>query len=313
MISNKRLNSLGLLAFCAALPALAQTPGSRGTPPPARPPYTVEFKTTHTQTLANGTTIATETKEVMARDQDMRRMNSTTNAPTGDRPAITTVRVNDPTTGDEISWNSSTKVAHEIRRPVGDQRHGCWATPDGRNRASYGGGRANMGVSPRPLQPLQPPPGAAAPVASSLAESDASPRVQLSGGGAGTGTSGVVISSAPSGPVTRVGPRADPGNMVHEDLGADTVMGVEVRGSRTTVTTPAGAEGNDQPLVHTDEVWMAPSLGLVLRSISDDPRFGKMQREVLTLDLNNPDPALFQPPAGYEVETQVMQPVACAQ
>jgi hypothetical protein len=100
-------------------------------------------------------------------------------------------------------------------------------------------------------------------------------------------------------------------NMVREDLGADTIMGVAVRGSRTTITTSAGAMGNDQPLVSTEEIWMAPSLGLVLRSTNDDPRMGKTNLEAVSLDLNPPDPALFQPPAGYELVTEEMQPVAC--
>jgi hypothetical protein len=58
---------------------------------------------------------------------------------------------------------------------------------------------------------------------------------------------------------------------------------------------------------------MVPSLGMILRSISDDPRIGKTDREVVSIDLNNPDPALFQPPAGYELVTEEMQPMACPQ
>jgi hypothetical protein len=262
------------------------------------------------QTLANGTAITTETKEVMARDQEMRRMNSTTEAPRADRPAITTVRVSDPITGDEITWNSASQVARDIKRPVGDARHGCWATPDGHNRANYGPITANSGVPPE-LQPLAPSPGANLPVNSPLAQNSGAPHFPT----VVTGPDGQDITmigvkhapgdAAPAAPVQR--------NVVHEDLGADTIMGVAVRGSRTTATTPAGEEGNDQPLVRTDELWMAPSLGMVLRSITDDPRMGKIDREAVSVDLNNPDPALFQPPAGYKVDTEEMQPVACAQ
>jgi hypothetical protein len=307
MISNQQFGASILVAFCAALPAVAQVSVTPGRTSRQQPPYTVEFKSTHVQNLANGTTITTETKEIMARDQKMRRMDSTTNPPVGDRPAITYVRVNDPTTGDEITWNSQSKVAHDVRRPLGDQRNGCWATPDGRYRANYGPGNAHAGA---PLQPLQPPAAATAPVASPLAQNNA-PRFPT-------------VATGPDGQdITMIGVRHAPGDVApppsverdvkREDLGADTIMGVEVRGSRTTVTTPAGAMGNDQPLVRTDEIWMAPSLGMVLRSVSDDPRMGKTNREVVSLDLNNPDPALFQPPAGYEVDTEVMQPVACAQ
>ncbi len=312
MVRNQLFGASIAVALCAALPALAQTAVMRG--PAPRSPYTVEFKTTHVQTLANGTTITTETKEVMARDQEMRRMNAITEAPRADRPAITTVHVNDPTTGDEINWNSASQVAHEVRRPVGDARHGCWATPDGRYRANYGG--ASTGGPLQPLQPLPPSAGAVPPVDSPLAVGDASPRVYSPGGGGVggiVGTTSAVLPDVPTGPITMVRPKPGSGNVVREDLGADTIMGVQVRGSRTTVTTPAGAQGNDQPLVNTNEVWMAPSLGMALRSINDDPRMGKTDREVVSLDLNPPDPALFQPPAGYELVTEEMQPVACAQ
>jgi hypothetical protein len=307
MIKNQWFSVIVLAAFCAALPALAQTRLPRIPAPRVHPSYTVEFKTTHVQTLANGATITTETKEVMARDAEMRRMNSVTQAAVGDRPAVTTVHVNDPTTGDEISWNSASQVAHDIRRPVGNPRHGCWATPDGRYRAIYGPGNASSGVPPQPLQPPSPPAGAAAPVASPLAESGTAPRVIS--GGEGAAISGVVTSGSNS--VALGNPY--PGNVTREDLGADTIMGVEVHGSRTTTTTPPGSMGNDQPLVRTDVVWMAPSLGMALRSVSDDPQMGKTDREVVSVDLNNPDPSLFQPPAGYQLETEEMQPVTCAQ
>ncbi|MFZ0303080.1 MAG: hypothetical protein WAL75_10355 [Terracidiphilus sp.] len=308
IIRNQQFGVSILAALCAALPALAQSQTSAG--PAQRPPYTIEFKTTRVQTLANGTTITTETKEVVASDQQGRRVDSTTNAPTGDRPAITFVRVNDPFTGDEISWSSATNVARGIRRPVGDARRGCWATPDSRTRANYGAGPANQGI-PQDLRPPAPPAAANVPVNSPLAQSSSAPHFPI------------VVTGPDGQNVTMVGVKHTPGeaapaafvehNVARQDLGADTIMGVEVRGSRTTITTPAGAMGNDQPLVSTNEIWMAASLGLVLRSVSDDPRMGKTNREVVSLDLNAPDPALFQPPAGYQLDTEVMQPVPCAQ
>jgi hypothetical protein len=310
MTKTQRFNSLILVAVSAALPALAQTSITNSRAPRPQSPYTVEFKTTHVQTLANGTTITTETKEVMARDPEMHRMNSITEAPRSDRPPITSVHVTDPATGDQINWNSTSTTAHEIRYPAIAERHGCWATPSGRYRANYGG-NPNADAPLQPLQPLPPPADAASPVASPLAQNNSA-------------THFPTVTTGPDGQdVTMIGVKHTPGeaapavaaqpNATREDLGADTIMGVQVRGSRSTVTTPAGAMGNDQPLVSTNEIWMAPSLGMVLRSISDDPRMGKTDREVVSVDLNSPDPALFQPPAGYELVTEEMQPVACPQ
>jgi hypothetical protein len=64
--------------------------------------------------------------------------------------------------------------------------------------------------------------------------------------------------------------------------------------------------------VHTLELWTAPSLGgLVLREVTDDPQIGKSTREVVSLDLNEPDPGLFVPPADYEMVDENMHQVPC--
>jgi hypothetical protein len=90
-------------------------------------------------------------------------------------------------------------------------------------------------------------------------------------------------------------------------------MGVEVRGTRTIWTTPEGQVGNDRPLVVYNETWIAPSLGIALRQVSDDPRTGKTTREVVNLELGEPDMANFQPRGGYTVVTEVLHQVACQQ
>jgi hypothetical protein len=100
-----------------------------------------------------------------------------------------------------------------------------------------------------------------------------------------------------------------------ENLGTTTIQGVEATGRRTTTTIPAGQVGNDQPIVITRETWMSRGLGfgLVLRSITDDPRSGVTTREMTNLTQGEPDPALFQPPDGYEVKMEELHQVACAQ
>jgi len=98
---------------------------------------------------------------------------------------------------------------------------------------------------------------------------------------------------------------------VREDLGTDTILGLEVEGVRTTRTIPAGQIGNDQALVRTVESWKAPSLGLTVRQITDDPQTGTTMRELVSIDLSEPSAATFQPPSGYQVVTEAMRPVAC--
>ena len=99
-----------------------------------------------------------------------------------------------------------------------------------------------------------------------------------------------------------------------EDLGITMIEGVEAHGRRMTRTIAAGQIGNDQPIVVTNEYWSAPSLGgLTLKSVTDDPRNGKTTREITHLDLGEPDPALFQPPPGYDIKIQELHQVPCDQ
>jgi hypothetical protein len=101
---------------------------------------------------------------------------------------------------------------------------------------------------------------------------------------------------------------------VMEDLGTETINGVEARGRRMTTTTPAGAVGNDAPLVHINESWTAvlPGLsGLLVRSVNDDPQTGKTDKELTNLEQAEPEASFFLPPAEYELENKDAQVASC--
>lgn len=124
----------------------------------------------------------------------------------------------------------------------------------------------------------------------------------------GSGQSAPISGPAAPPRVRRTQPRNET-----EDLGTTTIQGVEAIGRRTIRTIPAGQVGNDQPIVTTEESWWGTSLGLLLRSVRDDPRNGTTTREVTNLSTSEPDPALFQPPEGYEVKVDELHQVVCAQ
>ncbi len=89
-----------------------------------------------------------------------------------------------------------------------------------------------------------------------------------------------------------------------EDLGTETIEGVEARGYRTITTIPAGKIGNDAPMQRTSEEWraIAPGLtGLVVRQLTNDPHAGNMNKELVNFTQAEPDAALFQPPPNYEI------------
>jgi len=98
---------------------------------------------------------------------------------------------------------------------------------------------------------------------------------------------------------------------VTADLGTETIMGLEARGRRVTTTIPTGGVGNDRPLVRTDEDWTATTLGLRLRYSLSDPQMGKETMDLVNLNLSEPDPMLFQPPANYKIVTVELHQVTC--
>jgi hypothetical protein len=84
-----------------------------------------------------------------------------------------------------------------------------------------------------------------------------------------------------------------------EPLGTGMIEGVQAGGTRITMTTPTGAQGNDRPLVHVCERWHSAELDLTLLSNCSDPRFGHTTMRRINLDRGEPDPALFQVPPDY--------------
>ena len=91
------------------------------------------------------------------------------------------------------------------------------------------------------------------------------------------------------------------GYVTHEDLGKDSIEGVEVTGVRETVTYNEGAIGNDRPASVRREFWYAPSLGINLRSEVSEPAFGKQTFTVTDVNLSEPDPKLYELPEGFMV------------
>ena len=86
-----------------------------------------------------------------------------------------------------------------------------------------------------------------------------------------------------------------------ENLGTQTLEGLEATGSRTTVTIPAGAIGNEKAIVIVSERWFSPELQVVLMSTHRDPRFGETTYRLTGIARGEPDKSLFEVPADYTV------------
>ncbi len=86
-----------------------------------------------------------------------------------------------------------------------------------------------------------------------------------------------------------------------EDLGEQNVEGVSAHGTRTITTIPAGAIGNERPIEMVYEKWFSKELQMVVYSKNTDPRFGEQTYRLTNINRSEPDPSLFQPPAGYKI------------
>ncbi|MGB9123372.1 MAG: hypothetical protein WCE73_22340, partial [Candidatus Angelobacter sp.] len=90
----------------------------------------------------------------------------------------------------------------------------------------------------------------------------------------------------------------------HEDLGTQTIEGVSAQGKRETVTIPAGQIGNERPIEIVTETWFSPELHTMVLRKHSDPRMGDSTYRLTDIKRNEPDAALFQPPAGTKVSVE---------
>jgi hypothetical protein len=115
-------------------------------------------------------------------------------------------------------------------------------------------------------------------------------------------------SGAPGSPVTvqMLSKRKaeDDTNVSRVDLGTQSIEGVSAQGTRVTRTLPAGAVGNEQPIVITTETWYSPDLKVLVMSKAEDPRMGTTTYRLTNIVRGEPSPALVEPPADYTVKDQ---------
>ena len=265
----------GLAAGIAA----GQSATSSGTPEHrTTQPYTAEFKITSEQTLANGTTITRETREMDALDSQGRRLTVTTTAATETRPERSSYHVYDPVARTNSNWSVPGERATVTPMPPipkpGQAGQTCWSAT-----ASSGSGASTIQtVAPRPEAP--------------------------------SGPYGVGSSTALPAPRVDTA-KVEPPKEVHEDLGMQAFEGVQARGTRTTRSTPVGAIGNDEPLVRITETWRATSFGMIVHEVTDDPQTGKRTKEMTQFSNREPYAGSFMPPEGYEIVTQEMHEIPC--
>lgn len=94
------------------------------------------------------------------------------------------------------------------------------------------------------------------------------------------------------------------GFVTHEDLGKQTMAGVETTGVRETDTINPWMAGNDRPMSIVREYWHSAALNMNLLSTLTDPRIGTQRFTITEISTSEPDARLFLPPAGYKIVDQ---------
>ncbi len=94
-----------------------------------------------------------------------------------------------------------------------------------------------------------------------------------------------------------------------ESLGKKKMDGVLVEGTETIRTIPAGAIGNEKPIVITIQRWYSPELQTTIFMTRTDPRFGTTTYQLQNIDLGEPSPSLFEVPADYTVRVGTVHQV----
>lgn len=87
-----------------------------------------------------------------------------------------------------------------------------------------------------------------------------------------------------------------------EDLGTRNIEGVEAKGTRTTLTIPAGEEGNERDLNMVVEKWYSDQLKTLVMTRHSDPRMGETTLRLTNVRLGEPPANLFSVPADFTVE-----------
>jgi len=93
----------------------------------------------------------------------------------------------------------------------------------------------------------------------------------------------------------------DQGQVNTEDLGSQTMEGVQVTGVRTTRTIPTGEIGNDRPISIVTEVWTSPDLKTIVYSKRTDPRMGEQTFQLTNIVRSEPDASLFTVPPDFKI------------
>ncbi len=252
-------------------------------------PYSAEAVTETIQTLSDGNRIINKFSSSVYRDSEgrTRREQSFKGLGVlgvGEEP-LKTIFINDPVAGVTYSLDSRSRTAHksapftfEFSRKIGpDATHAPGEKFEFRVERGTGGGGGNVIMTP-PLAGTE-----ATRVPHSVVE----------------GTSTYIFRTG----------KGQNANEKKEDLGKQSIEGVEATGTRTTITIAAGEIGNERPIEIVSERWYSAELQLVVMTRHSDPRMGETTYKLTNISRTEPVKSLFEVPADYTIKSGGQPPL----
>jgi hypothetical protein len=91
------------------------------------------------------------------------------------------------------------------------------------------------------------------------------------------------------------------GSITRESLGQSIIANLEVLGSREITSINPGSNGYQHPEPTIKEFWYSPQLEVNLITKRFEPRGGAQNFTLENINLNEPNPNLFVPPADYKL------------
>jgi hypothetical protein len=247
-------------------------------------PYSAQAVTETVQTLGDGNRIVNKMTSQLYRDSEGRTRREQSikmlGLPGDSADSRQSIFINDPVTGNNYILDSKSHTAHKMMIFKFEQ-----GAPGAEGRRfEFKTGDGGPGVMMRTPDTPMPP-----------------SRVPGVPGESGNFT--FKIEAETAGGATylfRTGGPAD--NQVKEQLGRQTIEGVEADGTRTTVTIPAGEIGNEKPIEIVSERWYSPELQMVIMTKHSDPRSGETTYRLTNINRAEPAKAMFEVPADYTIK-----------
>jgi hypothetical protein len=253
-------------------------------------PYTAQMVTERTQALPDGNQIATRRTTMTYRDSAGRTRQEIRD----DKGDVITVTINDPVSGTNLILHprdrtavrvnpaATARAAADAARAKIDQMRKNGTLPDGKEDIIV---KRVQGIDDAERQRIQ-----------------RDVRIQVSRALAENGTAlrDVQMQVAPlmNGAFTDVKWST---KAATKDLGTRDFGGIKAEGKLRSYEIPAGAIGNRNAIVVSDETWTAPDLQVTVYTKHSDPRSGDVVFRLENVKREEPAAALFTVPADYTV------------